>query len=370
VTDDPWIVARRAKDPTFVIRSEDPFCGGPPLSRLVERPLTWREDFFVRSHGPIPRADPEGDAIVVDGLVSRPGTLTLDELVGRLPRREAVVTLVCAGNRRDELMAVAPIPGELAWSADAVGTARWSGVSLADLLGMVGVREPATDVWMEGRDRVPAREGVVRYGASIALGRALAGDVLLADRMNGVPLPQEHGAPLRVVVPGFIAARSVKWLARITLADRPSDNPFQAWSYKLLAAGDDPATADRSQLPSIEEAPHQAVICRPAVSATIPAGILEVVGYATAGGHRRVSGVEVSPDGARSWVRARLLDRPAAGTWSRWSAEVLVAAGEQELVARQVDASGPLGAPDPRDRWNPLGYLNDAWHRVHVRVVA
>ena len=113
------------KDATFIVRSQSPLCGGPPLARLVERPLTWREDWFVRNHGPIPDIALDGWRLSVEGMVSTPMTLSLPELVGRLPRRDAVVTLQCAGNRRDELIAVKEIPGEVPWGAEAVSTARW-----------------------------------------------------------------------------------------------------------------------------------------------------------------------------------------------------------------------------------------------------
>jgi sulfite oxidase len=356
------------KDPTFIVRSESPVCGGPPLDRLVSRPLTWREDFFIRNHGAIPDLDVDHWRLSVEGLVSTPLTLTLAEIRRRFPRRDAVVTLQCAGNRRDELIAVREIPGEVPWGAEAVSTARWGGVSLADVLGAAGIREGATHVWFEGLDAVTRHGHTFGFGASIDLARALAGDVLLADRMNGDALPGEHGHPLRVVIPGSIGARSVKWLGRIIVSDRPSDNYFQVRAYKVLPADADPATVDWDAYPAIDEAPLQAVICVPASGAHVAAGRLVVQGYATAPGHRRVALVEISADSGMTWTAADLLDRPSPGAWSRWQATVELAAGDAGLIARARDSEGGTGAAHVHERWNPKGYMNDAWHRIGVRA--
>ena len=356
------------KDPTFIVRSESPVCGGPPLARLVERPLTWREDFFVRNHGAIPHVDGAAWRLSVEGMVARPMSLSLAELTSRFTRRDAVATLQCAGNRRDELIAVRPIPGEVPWGAEAVSTARWGGVSLAEVLGAAGVQDGASHVWFEGLDEVTRHDHAFGFGASIALRRALAGDVLLADRMNGAPLPPEHGFPLRGLVPGYIGARSVKWLSRIVVADRPTDNYFQAHAYKVLPADADPATVDWDAYPAIEEAPLQAVVCVPGAGANVAAGPVIVEGYATAPGHRKVAGVELSVDDGRSWHAAELLDRPAPGAWCRWQASVTLGIGEWRLIARARDSEGGTGAEHVHERWNPKGYMNDAWHRIAVRA--
>jgi sulfite oxidase len=356
------------KDPSYIVYDESPVCGGPPLARLVERPLTWREDFFLRNHGAIPDLEPERYRLIVDGMVHRPLHLSLTELGTRFARREAVVTLQCAGNRREELIAVRPIPGEVPWAANAVGTARWSGFSLADVLGFAGVGDEAAHVAFEGLDAVTRHDRTFGFGASIGLARALAGDVLLADRMNGSPLPAEHGYPLRVVVPGMIGARSVKWLGRIAVQEGPSDNYFQARSYKILPAHVDPVGADWESHPPIEDAQLHAVICVPATGARLAEGRTIVQGYATAGGHRRVATVELSTDGGTTWMAADLIDRPAPGAWCRWQAVVTLASGPHEIVARATDSDGHGQPPHVHGRWNPKGYLNDAWHRIGVRA--
>ena len=362
------------KLPTFVVRNEDPLCGGPSLATLVERAETPPDALFVRNHGPVPTIDPDAFRLVVDGLVPRPLELSLEDLRSRFPRHEALVTIQCAGNRRDELMAVRPIPGEVPWGADAIGTARWSGFSLVDVLVSAGLGTVGADlhVAFEALDHVERDGRTFGFGASIALGRALAGDVLLADRLGDRPMPPEHGAPLRVVVPGFIGARSVKWLGRISVREQPSDNHFQARAYKVLPADADPHDVDWSPYPPIEEAPLHAVIAAPGAGAVVPSGRLDVVGYATGRGLYAVTAVEVALGHDRDagqlapWVRAELLDEPAPGRWVRWRARLDVPAGPLAIVARAHDASGVEQPEDPATRWNPKGYSNDAWHRVTV----
>jgi sulfite oxidase len=132
-----------------------------------------------------------------------------------------------ATGRRKGLLAVRDITGEAPWGPGATGTARWGGVSLADVLATAGVGPGATHVALIGVDRSEEAKPPQDFGASIPLAKALTKDVLLALEMNGEPLSPVHGAPVRLVVPGYIGARSVKWLQRVELRSEPSDGYFQ-----------------------------------------------------------------------------------------------------------------------------------------------
>src|SRR5262249_46489583 len=134
---------RREKDPGYVVREERPFNGGPPLAPLCRAFVTPRPLFFVRSHADVPQVGPDAYALAVGGLVRTPLRLSPAGVRARFPRRTLVATLQCAGNRRDELLALGPIPGELVWGADAIGNAEWSGVALADVLDAAGIAEDA-----------------------------------------------------------------------------------------------------------------------------------------------------------------------------------------------------------------------------------
>jgi sulfite oxidase len=140
-----------------------------------------------------------------------------------------VATLACAGNRRAELLKVRPVPGKDPWAHGAISTADWGGARLADVLGAPGVHpDDGLHVAFAAPDVAPEATPVQSYGGSIPLTKAMSEEVLLAWQMNGQPLPRIHGGPVRVTVPGYIGARSVKWLTAITVQPFPSENYFQA----------------------------------------------------------------------------------------------------------------------------------------------
>ncbi len=346
------------------VRRQEPFNAGPEPEALVEGFLTANPQFFARNHGPVPEIDEDTFRLHIGGRVHRSLELSLDAL-RHLPACTVTATLECAGNRRGELSAVRPIPDELEWGAEAIGTAQWRGAPLRDVLELAGLAPDASHVEFLGLDRAVFEGAPVSFGASIPLEKALAPEVLLAYEMNGTPLPRLHGGPLRAVVPGYIGARSVKWLGRIEVRDAPSTNPFQARAYRLVRAGGEgvPATAI-----SLGEAPVTSAICSPANGDALQPGRSVIRGYAYAGGGT-VGRVEVSVDGGRSFLPARLLDPPTRWVWSRWTCEVDLKPGLQEIVARAFDA-GRRGQPARlQDVWNPKGYANNAWHRVRVYVL-
>lgn len=353
------------KDPDFVVHDRDPLNGGPPTSRLTDAFLTPTGRFFVRNHGPVPDGDPDSWTIVVDGLVAEPLRMAVDELREAFGPTTLTATLQCAGNRRDELARVAPIPGELPWGAHAIGTAAWGGVRLADVLERAGVRDGARHVAFTGADAVPKDGEIVPFGGSVPIGKSA--DVLLVDEMNGEPLPAVHGGPLRALVPGVIGARSVKWLTRVEVRRDPSDSPFQARAYKLFAPDVGPDDVDWSRGETLGELPLNAVICSPVDGARVAAGTVDLDGYAVVGGGERVEAVEVSTDGGATWTPAELSEG-GRWTWRLWTARIQLAPGRHELVVRARDSAGRTQAPDLREAWNVKGYVNAAWHRVSVEA--
>ncbi len=354
------------KHPAFIVRTHDPLNGGPPPDLIDCADQTPTDLFFVRNHGSIPAIDPAGYRLEVDGMVGRALSLSLRDLQTRFAPVTVAATLACAGNRRDELLAVAPIPGEVAWGAEAISNASWTGAPLAEVLRAAGVRPGAAHVAFGGLDEVERQGRRFGFGGSIALEQALGGDVLLAYAMNGEPLPATHGFPLRAVVPGSIGARSVKWLARITAQAAPSDNYFQAHAYKLFPADTRAETADWDAALMLGEQSLTSVICHPGPGACLPAGRVQVGGYAYAGGGRQIARVELSADGGASWAGAELLAAGSRWAWRRWRAEVELAPGPHELVVRAWDTAANRQPADPRELWNFKGYMNNSWHRVGV----
>jgi sulfite oxidase len=354
----------------MIVREEEPFNAEPPPDMLHRAFLTPTELFFCRNHAPPPTVDAQSYQLAVRGLVGRELLLRLERLRADFERVELAATLLCAGNRRDELLALGEIPGEVVWGSEALSTASWAGARLRDVLAAAGVSDAARHVAFLGLDEVVKEGERFGFGGSLPLEKALGPEVLLAYEMNGAALPVIHGFPLRVVAPGYIGARSVKWLAEIQVQAEPSQNYFQARAYKLFPPEIGPETLDWSQGEMLGPVGVNAVICRPAQGTTLPAGELGLRGYALAGHGGRVAAVEVSPDGGRSWQPACLLDADLPWAWRRWETSVTLGPGEHELVARASDTLGNTMPPELARVWNVKGYMNNAWHRLWVRAEA
>jgi sulfite oxidase len=254
----------------MIIHEADPYNAEPVPSALADRMLTPLDSFYGRNHGPIPVIDPRAWRLRIDGLAEQHPDLSLDDLRSQFPRQTLTATLQCAGNRRAGLIEVRDIPGEAPWGPGATSTAQWTGVSLAAVLRAAGPSEEAAHVAFSAPDISQLADPPQAYGASITLAKAIAGEVLLAWAMNGQPLPPVHGAPVRVIVPGYIGARSVKWVERITLQDHPSDNYFQATAYRLLPAEADPAAAGPGDGLSLGAIAVNSASCAPQAEASWP----------------------------------------------------------------------------------------------------
>jgi sulfite oxidase len=352
------------KHPDFIVRQKDPFNGGPPSERLAAGFVTSNDLFFSRNHGDVPTVDRAAYRLTVDGLVDQSLSLSLGDL-RRFPRATLMATLQCAGNRREEMMAYKPIPDELPWGTEAVSNGEWSGVRLSDVLAAAEVLDGAAHAAFTGLDETERHGHRFNFGGSIPVDVAL-GEALLADTMNGRPLPAAHGAPLRVVVPGYIGARSVKWLSRITLQDKPSDNYFQAKAYRLFPASFNKDNVDWDKGLMLGEAPVSSVILSPEDKATIPAGKVTVRGWSLAGGHRSVARVDVSADGGETWTVADFVQGEGAFVWRLWEAQLDLKPGAQEIICRAFDTAAQTQPDRAAQVWNFKGYANNSWHRVRV----
>ena len=317
---------------------------------------------YLLTHYDIPEVDAASWRLEIGGLVERPLSLSLDEL-RRRPATELAVTMECAGNGR---VHVEPHVVSQPWLLEAVGTARWRGVRAAELLGEAGVREGAVEALFSGLDRGVEGGEEQAYERSLPVDLLRESDALLAYEMNGIPLPPQHGFPLRLVVPGWYGMTSVKWLSRMTLVDEPFGGYQMRHSYRVRYEEEEegePVTtiAPRSLMlpPGIPE-----FLSR---SRVVQAGACEVVGRAWSGG-AELAGVDVSADGGETWAPAELggaaLGRWAWRSWRfSWDAEV----GEHELCCRARDAAGNEQPLEPS--WNLGGYVNNAVQRVGVLVL-
>ena len=279
-------------------------------------------------------------------------------------------TLQCAGNRRQELMAARPIVGELDWGPEAIGNAEWAGVRLGDVLRRAGISLEAGG-WhtaFSGLDETERQGRRITFGGSISLEKAFEPDVILAHTMNGQPLRAAHGFPLRVIVPGYIGARSVKWLQGIMVQAQPSVNYFQAHAYKLFPPHVTDETVNWTAGCMLEETPITSVIASPEAGECLRTPEVVVRGYATAAGRAALVRVELSVDGGGTWADVELLGPAQPGAWRLWQARVSLRPGAHTLVVRAHDDAGNAQPPDVLPIWNFKGYMNNAWHRVNVEV--
>jgi DMSO/TMAO reductase YedYZ molybdopterin-dependent catalytic subunit len=263
-----------------------------------------------------------------------------------------VVTLECAGNGRAFLDP--PVGGEQ-WREGAVSTAEWTGASLRAVLELARPDTTAVEVLCVGADAgTPAGlPAPITFERSLPIADALRDDVLLAYRMNGGALPPEHGAPLRLVVPGWYGMASVKWLARLRVLEQRFDGFFQTKRYVI---GDRP----------LREIAPRAIITAPRDGDRVAEGRLEARGYAWSG-RGDVVRVELSSDGGATW-RDASLDRAASPySWRAWRSTITPASrGEVVLLARAVAADGTM-QPLAQVR-NSLGYGNNAARPVRIAV--
>ena len=337
--------SRYGKRADLIVHEHEPFNAETARAALDEGPLTAVDAFYVRGHGAVPDIDPAAWRLRVHGLVERELDLSLTTLREAFRERTETATLQCAGNRRAGLMGVRDIPGEAPWGPGATGTATWTGVALADVLSLAGPLPGAAHAGFVGADVCP--------------------EVMLAWAMNGEPLPPVHGAPLRVVVPGYIGARSVKWLERIELRAAPWEGYFQHVVYRLLPEDGTPGPGAGRPLGLVA---LNADVLSPADGETVPAGSAEVRGYAFAGGERYVSRVDVSIDGGATWSQADLLDDLGRWAWRQWRITVELAPGDHEILVRAWDSSAATQPEDEAALWNPKGYVNNARPRVRVHA--
>lgn len=360
-------VAQGEKHPELIVRTTEPFNAGPPPRLLGRRWTTPTDLFFVRNHGTVPVLDTATYRLTVRGGKGGPLSLSLGDL-RRFPRQTVTAAMQCAGNRRREMLELRDIPGEVPWDLEAISQAEWGGVSLCHVLELAGIRPGIAHVAFTGLDEVERRGRRFGFGASIPLDKALGPEVLLADEMNGAPLTPLHGAPLRLVVPGYIGARSVKWLGEIVLQAEPSDNYFQAVAYQHFPPDVDATTAVEGTGRMLDELFISAAICVPAAGASLPAGPTTVSGYAVGQGGRLVERIEVSADGGQTWTEAALRGVHRQWAWQLWSTTVQLAPSRQTLIARAIDSGGYTQPADVGETWNYKGYMNNAWHRVEVQV--
>jgi DMSO/TMAO reductase YedYZ molybdopterin-dependent catalytic subunit len=316
---------------------------------------------YVLVHYDIPATNAATWRLTVDGCVEQPLSFGLTELRA-MGRRTVRVTLECAGNGRASLQ---PRPISQPWLTEAVGTAEWTGVLLADLLRAAGIREDAKDVVFTGADHGVERGVEQDYQRGLTVDEAIDSGAIVAWEMNGQPLPPQHGYPLRLVVPGWYGMASVKWLRSIELIDHTFDGFQNSVAYLIRKVPDDPGTP-------VTRIEPRALLVPPGfpdfMSRTrfVAAGTVPLFGRAWSG-WAPIERVEVSTDAGVNWHEAKL---DAVGNddfaWRAFAYDWEATPGEHVLTVRAYDASGreqPIEAD-----WNRGGFANNTAQRITVLV--
>jgi sulfane dehydrogenase subunit SoxC len=268
---------------------------------------------YLLIHFDIPAVDASSWALTVGGHVRRPFTLDLDQLQAR-PAITLAVTMECAGNGRARL---SPRPASQPWLSEAVGTAEWTGTPLGPILAEAGPLDGSGEVVFTGLDRGVQGGIEQQYERSLSLADAVHGEALLAYAINGRPLPPQHGFPLRLMVPGWYGMTDVKWLRSITVLNRPFAGYQQATAYHFRQAQDEAGAPVTRMLP-------RALMVPPGVPdfmsrmRFVERGSHLIEGRAWSGGGR-VTKVEFSDDGGRTWSEAVLGDPLSPHAWAGWT---------------------------------------------------
>ncbi|HET9299737.1 MAG TPA: sulfite oxidase [Candidatus Polarisedimenticolaceae bacterium] len=343
-------------DPRRLVVETEPYNAEVPLPEVACAP--GEGALFVRSHFPMPDLEASTHQLEVGGAVARPRAWSVVELRSRAAFRVAV-TLECAGNGRS---LVEPKPPGTPWRLGATGSAVFEGVPLAMLLDESGIAGDAVEVLAAGADRGKVASGsTVSFERSLPLSVARHPEILVAHTMNGAPLAPEHGAPVRLVVPGWYGVASVKWLARLEVLRAPFTGWFQRNTYVY------DGEAGLPEGTPVGPMRVRALITTPSEGMELPRGPVTVQGAAWSGGGPVVA-VELSADEGASWSPMQLdgeegpwVRRLWRGTWAP------PGPGTYSLLARATDAAGATQPLTPV--WNRLGYGNNAVHRVRVTVV-
>ncbi|MEP6935119.1 MAG: sulfite oxidase [Nitrospirota bacterium] len=347
----------------FIVHVARPLDAETPVKEFTSY-LTPNSRFFVRSHfGPPPEellSDPIW-RLNVSGLVDRPLMFTIKELK---QCEEVTVTAVvqCSGNGR--AFHRPKVPG-VQWKRGAVGNAQWTGVRLRDVLAKAGVQAGAYHVQFQGADR-PVVASVPLFTRSIPLEKALHPDTILAYEMNGRPLPLLHGAPLRVITPGWMADSCTKWLTEITVQSEEAQGYYMQTAYRVPTIPVERGTAVRGQSTPVEAMVVKSLIVAPQEGEIVKSGPVTVQGVAWFGAVK-IAEVEVSFDEGKTWEAARLVGEDHPYAWRQWQLVWKAkTTGTFTIFCRATDAREAMQpATTP---WNPGGFLWNGWDHVSVTV--
>ena len=341
------------------VMTETPLNAETPIESL----RTWTTDnevFFKRNQGHIKQRPVQLSAwnLIIEGLVKRDLQLSFED-IRRMPKVEVANTLECSGNSRSLLKKKA---SGNPWTIGGVGNAIWGGIWLKDLLKIAELKRNAKHVSFEGFDK-PLGSARIKFIRSIPLEKAIS-STILAYEMNGEPLPLEHGYPLRALALGWTGANCVKWLHKITVLDQPYQGFFMDKVYRVYQKGEDPRSGE-----VVKDIMVKSIITEPINGETLSTGTVAIRGSAYAG-EAEISKMEVSVNGGKTWIAARLIGIEETYAWRHW--EYLWDAQKQGHYTIMSRATDTRGRQQPENAyWNVLGYGNNGVreHAIQLNIV-
>jgi len=350
---------QQAIDAGMIVHRADPLNCETSIPALMGGVVMPNPRFYVRNHFHVPKLDPSSWRLNVVGLVERPLSLSLRDLV-KMPSQTQFVTLECAGNGRSLL---SPRVNGEQWNLGAVSTAEWTGVPLAEVLNRAGVKAGAMEVVFRGADsgKLDASSEPIRFERSLNMNDAQSCEALLAYAMNGEALPIQHGYPLRVIVPGWYAVASVKWLTEIDVISRQFSGHYQTEAYFFEWQRGEQLVREPVSLQRV-----RSLITEPEPDSEVEQGELPIRGVAWSGA-APIARVEVRISGG-PWQEARLLGERKRYSWQGW--ELIARLGQHGSTAISARATDMASRTQPvSPEWNRLGYGNNAIQQVRVNVL-
>jgi len=363
--------ALKGKNNDMIVQGDRPWNVESPLYLLDDK-ITPVDKMFIRNNGLIPeKIDVSTWTLTIDGESAKSvKTYTLEDLKKRFKQYTYQLVLECGGNGRSGFQ---PQASGNQWGQGAVHCAQWTGVRLKDILNDVGIKSDAVYIGYHGKDmhlsKDPKKEAISR---GVPMAKALEDETLIAWQLNGKDIPEFHGYPLRLVIGGWPASVSGKWLSSISIRNKVHDGAkMEGHSYKMpknpVSPGQDvPQTDEYFKI--IESMPVKSIITYPKSGAIISAGAeLPLRGHAWAG-DRAIKNVSISIDFGATWQNCKLEAPVNRLAWQHWDTKIkLPTKGYYEVWVRATDdksVSQPMVSP----AWNPGGYLNNACERIAVKV--
>ena len=363
--------ALKGKNTEMIVQGDKPWNVESPL-HLLDDNITPVDRMFIRNNGLIPEnIDVDNWTLTIDGeSVKAPKTYSLAELKKRFKHYTYQLVLECGGNGRSGY--TPPTSGNQ-WGQGAVHCAQWTGVRLKDILHDVGIKGDAVYIGYHGKDihlsRDPKKESISR---GVPISKAMEDETLIAFALNGQDIPEFHGFPLRLVIGGWPASVSGKWLSVISVRNKVHDGAkMDGHSYRIpknpVAPGEDVPQTDQ-YFKIIESMPVKSIITYPKSGAMITDRTdLDLRGHAWAGDYA-IKKVECSIDFGATWQPCNLKAAANRLAWQQWNSKVkFPVKGYFEVWVRATDENG-ISQPMLSPAWNPGGYLNNACERIAVRV--